>query len=110
MAVKPVIRWTATGLGIAAVLWWAVQGGEYGTTDLLRQHARTEALQQAIDSLQTEVDSLDAYRTALKTDRAVQERVAREEFGMIRTGELLYRVDPERAEAPDAPPAITARR
>ncbi len=105
MTMKPAIRWTAAGLGIAAVLWWAVQGGEYGTTDLLRQHARKDALQHATDSLRAEVDSLEAYRVALESDRTVQERVAREEFGMIRDGEILYRLDPE---APDAPEAAAA--
>ena len=69
---------------------FAVQGGEYGTMDLFRQGARREALQATVDSLQRQVDSLRAYRASVETDPAVQERLAREQFGMIRRGELLY--------------------
>lgn len=79
-------------------LYFAVQGGEYGTTDILRQRNRMAEFRGAIDSLQQSVDSLEALAEALRTDRALQERVAREEFGMIREGEILYRiVDPPRA-------------
>ncbi|HEU4628162.1 MAG TPA: septum formation initiator family protein [Gemmatimonadaceae bacterium] len=83
---------------VAAVVF-AVQGGEYGTSDLFRQHARRTALQAAVDSLQREVDSLRRYRAAIATDPRVQERIAREEFGMIRPGELLYRLVPTASNA-----------
>jgi cell division protein FtsB len=56
----------------------------------------------AIDSLQRAVDSLEAFKEELKTNRALQERIAREEFGMIRDGEILYRfVDPVVEGEPD---------
>jgi cell division protein FtsB len=76
---------------VLAAVVWAVQGGEYGTTDLFRQRARRAALEAAVDSLRRQVDSLERYKRAIETDPAVQERIAREEFGMIRPGELLYR-------------------
>jgi cell division protein FtsB len=45
-----------------------------------------------VDSLRHEVDSLTALRRAVATDPALQERIAREEFGMVRGDkELLYR-------------------
>ena len=87
---------------IVAVLF-AVQGGEYGTSDLFRQRSRRAALMAAVDSLQREVDSLRAYQEALATDPVVQERVAREEFGMIRDGERLYRFAEPSDETPVAP-------
>ena len=40
------------------------------------------------------VDSLQRSADALEHDLRVQERVARERFGMIRRGELLYRLVP----------------
>jgi len=40
------------------------------------------------------VDSLQREATAIERDLRVQERVARERFGMIRRGELLYRLVP----------------
>jgi cell division protein FtsB len=49
-----------------------------------------------IDSLQRDVDSLKTLRRLIETDPATQERIAREEFGMVREKELLFRfLDPE---------------
>jgi len=84
-------RIAVTGVAVAA-LAFAVQGGEYGTTDLLRQKQRKARLLGSIDSLQHVVDSLKRYKHRLQTDPALQERIAREEFGMVRGDkELLYR-------------------
>ena len=80
------------GAAVLAALVFAVQGGEYGTRDLLRQRARRARLVGAIDSLQHVVDSLKQYKHRLDTDPALQERIAREEFGLVRgEKELLYR-------------------
>jgi cell division protein FtsB len=77
---------------LIAVIIFAVQGGEYSTTDLFHQWARKRQLSASIDSLRREVDSLTAWRRAVATDPAVQERIAREEFGMVRGDrEILYR-------------------
>ena len=44
-----------------------------------------------IDSLDRIVDSLRAYQRSVLRDPAVQERIAREQFGMVRgEKELLY--------------------
>ena len=83
------LGWLA--LIVLAVLF-AVQGGEYGTSDLFQQRTRRARLRAAVDSLRREVDSLAALRRAVATDPALQERIAREEFGMVRgEKELLYR-------------------
>ncbi len=77
---------------VLAALAFAVQGGEYGTTDLWRQKQRKAKLLGSIDSLQQVVDSLKRYKHRLQTDPVLQERIAREEFGMVRGDkELLYR-------------------
>ena len=79
--------------GVVAALVFAVQGGEYGTRDLMRQTARRRALTSAIDSLTRIVDSLKRYKHRVETDPALQERIAREEFGLVRGDkELLYRL------------------
>jgi cell division protein FtsB len=82
---------------ILAAALFAIQGGEYGTSDLVRQRQRHRLLQAQVDSLQREVDSLAAWKHALATDPALQERIAREEFGMVRGDkEVLYRfAEPE---------------
>jgi cell division protein FtsB len=78
--------------GIVAALAFAVQGGEYGTTDLWRQKQRRARLLKTTDSLVRVVDSLKRYKRRLETDAALQERIAREEFGLVRGNkELLYR-------------------
>jgi len=75
-----------------AALAFAIQGGEYGTSDLYRQRLRRQALLARIDSLQRMVDSLGREKRSIESDPAVQERIAREEFGMVRgQKEMLYR-------------------
>ncbi len=96
----------------ALALLWALQGGEYGTTDLFRQRARHAAFRADIDSLERHVDSLRRYKRALQNDPALQERIAREEFGMVRGDrELLYRfAEPGVAAARDSTGPGTTRR
>jgi cell division protein FtsB len=84
---------------VAAVGYFAIQGGEYSTTALIKQRTRERMLRAAIDSLTRSVDSLRVYRRRLQEDPALQERVAREQFGMVRGDkEILYRfIDTTRA-------------
>jgi enolase len=90
-----------------AVLYFAVEGGEYGTSDLLTQRSREHTARRQVDSLKVIVDSLLAYRKAVQTDPLVQERIAREEFGMVRGDrEVLYRFVEDQ---PGAAPGDTAR-
>jgi cell division protein FtsB len=77
---------------IVVALFFAVQGGEYSTRDLYMLHTRTQTLTREVDSLQRQVDSLGRYLKLVKSDSATQERIAREEFGMVRGDkEILYR-------------------
>ena len=98
---KPVrdARWWAlrglTAAAAGAVTWFAVQGGEYGTLDLVRQYRQRTALERRVSALAREVDSLEAAKRRVLTDAATRERIAREEFGMVRgERELLYRFAP----------------
>ena len=77
---------------ITGAIAFAVEGGEYGTSDLLEQRTRERRLRQELDSLSRIVDSLTRYRRRVETDPKLQERIAREEFGFVRGNkELLYR-------------------
>ena len=77
---------------VVGAVVFAIQGGEYGTWDLVRQRSKRERLAARIDSLTRIVDSLEQRKRAIRTDPAVQERIAREEFGMVKGDkELLYR-------------------
>ena len=81
----------------------AVAGGEYSTVDILRQRGQQRRLRGEIDSLTRLVDSLKAHKQRVLTDPRTQERIAREEFGMVRGKELLYRI----AEPADPTPTRT---
>ena len=86
----------------ARILFWllllgaiafALQGGEYSTVDLWRQRQFKQRLAGQTDSLAHEVDSLRREAKAVLTDRATQERIAREQYGMVRGDkEILYRL------------------
>jgi cell division protein FtsB len=83
---------------IAIALYFAVQGGEYSTWDLYVLQRRTGTLTRQVDSLQHQVDSLGHFLGLVKSDSATMERIAREEFGMVRGDkEILYRF----GESPD---------
>ncbi len=95
------------GLVAAAVLAaLAFQAGEYGTLDWLKLRHQLAQERQAVRALELELDSLERLAHALETDPVAQERAAREQFGMIRKGELLYRIVPplEVGPSPGTPP------
>ena len=79
----------AVGLALFAVL-----GGEYSILDWLTLRSAVAEQRAALAELQTEIDSLTKLVRELETSAAAQERAAREEFGMIKDGELLYRLVP----------------
>jgi cell division protein FtsB len=81
---------------IVFAVYFALQGGEYSTWDLFRQRNREQMLTEMVDSLQRDLDSLKTLKRQIETDPATQERIARENFGMVRDKELLFRfIDPD---------------
>ena len=79
-------------LGLVA---FALLAGEYSTFDWLTLRRQVRAEQAAVQELEAEVDSLERVLREFETNPAEQERVARENFGMIRDGEVLYRLVPK---------------
>lgn len=89
------VKRVLVALGVLAAVVFAVQGGEYGTRDLMRLKTRRASLLATNDSLSRVIDSLKRYKRRIETDPALQERIAREEFGLVRGDkELLYRLTP----------------
>ena len=86
-------RWAAIAAG-ALLGWVVVFGGEYSTADWLTLVRQVHTERRALRDLHVTLDSLVRLAHALETDPSAQERAARERFGMIRTGELLYRLVP----------------
>jgi cell division protein FtsB len=92
----PTLKQLLTRLAIVFAVYFAFQGGEYSTWDLYRQQQRAEMLTHAIDSVKRDVDSLASLKRNIQSDPATQERIAREDFGMVRNKELLFRfLDPD---------------
>ncbi len=86
-------RWLSA-LGVVGLALFALLGGEYSTFDWLRLRAQAREEQTAVRQLAAEVDSLERVLREFEGSAGEQERVAREHFGMIREGEVLYRLVP----------------
>jgi cell division protein FtsB len=82
------------GLLVFGMVLFALFGGDYGTHHLLAMNRQVRDERARISALRHQVDSLARVLHALKTDAATQERAARELYGMIQPGEVLYQVVP----------------
>ncbi len=82
---------------VAGVVVFALQAGEYSTPQWLELRRKEKAERAQLDSLTREVDSLARIRRLVENDPAWQERIAREQYGMLRKGETEFTVvRPER--------------
>jgi cell division protein FtsB len=84
-------RWIAAALVIFLLLWIAF----FDSHSLIRRyrwHAEYERLQQENQRLQRETERLRQELAEPLTDERIEE-IAREEYGMIRPGETVYRVE-----------------
>ena len=86
------------GLLLLAV-YYALFGGEYSVFELRRARAELLAERGELERLRHENDSLRAWADSLRTDSATLERLAREQFGMVRAGETLYRIVGDSADS-----------
>ncbi len=89
------MRWGRLFAGLLVVggIAFGAFGGEYSTLNWWQLKRQVREQENAIVALRVEIDSLEVWATALETDSATQEKVAREKFGMIRDGEMLYQVE-----------------
>jgi cell division protein FtsB len=79
--------------------YYAVFGGEYSLFEL--RSARTAVVEEGarLAERRRVIDSLEARADSLETDSVTLERIAREQFGMIKPGETLYRFADEDSSA-----------
>lgn len=89
-------RWLALVVVLLALVFGLV-GGEYSTWDVRKLNRDAEAERDSVAVLTQVVDSLGRELKAIQTDPAVQERIAREQWGMLREGEFVYRIQREGA-------------
>lgn len=71
--------------------------GPYGFLSMRRSQHEIEKLRQEIDQLDKENEQLTGEIRALQSDPAAIEKVAREDMGLARPGEMIFRL-------PDDPP------
>jgi cell division protein FtsB len=88
------------GLVLVAA-YYALFGGEYSLLEL--RSARGAVLVERVElaRLEQQIDSLGAWADSLRTDPVTLERIAREQFGLIREGETLYRFAVPTEPAPE---------
>ena len=71
-----------------------------GAEDLGRVEREHQALQRSNERLRGEIGALRAEVTALKRDPAEVARIAREDLGLIRPGEVVFEVQQPVANHP----------
>ena len=76
---------------IGLSLYFALFGGEYSFFEVRRVRSERVELESRLAELERANDSLRTWAEALEADSATIERLARERYGMIRPGEVLYR-------------------
>ena len=101
-------RWVVPAV-IGLAFYFALFGGEYSLLEMraIRAAAREDAAE--LDELKSRIDSLSAWADSLESDSAALERVARERYGMIRDGEVLYRFANPDSTVADSVPAGDSR-
>lgn len=87
---KKMKTWALIAIAALAV-YFAAFGGEYTLPELRALDRSAESLEEEIVALRAAADSLQDFATRLERDPRTLERVARERYGMIREGEILYR-------------------
>ena len=86
---------------VALAVYFALFGGQYSLFEVrdARQATTLEAAQ--LEEVRQATDSLRARADSLENHPATLERLARERFGMIRPGEVLYRFAEPLPQEPD---------
>lgn len=86
-------RWVILALVVAGVVF-ALQAGEYSTPQWLSMRAREKETRARVAALTREVDSLARFKKLVETDPVTQERIAREQYGMLGKGEIEFTLLP----------------
>jgi cell division protein FtsB len=81
--------------------------GTHGLIAMRRSQQEARAVQHEIDQINEENRQLEERVKALKTDPEAIERIAREEMGLARPGEYIFKLQPKTGTE-TAAPALTA--
>jgi len=86
------VRW-AIGLLLGGMLVWVAFFDSHSLWQRYRWHQELEATTQENADLRSKIERLRSQLDRPLSDSVV-ERIAREEYGMKRPGETIYRVEP----------------
>ncbi len=92
------LRWKKSflvGLLVAFLAIWFLFLDTYSLYTRYELHQRKVELERKTDELREEIDLLEVKIEEIETDPSVLERIAREEYGMRKPGETVYRVEEE---------------
>jgi cell division protein FtsB len=94
-------RWRAVvaAVGLVALAAYLI-GGDDGFYSLVDRRRELRQLEARVDTLAAQNDSLKQVLWRLENDLEYVEKVAREEYGMSRQGEHVYRLYSPQREAP----------
>lgn len=93
---------------VAAVLFLVVLLGTVGARswrDLDRSRDRQTELQEKIEETEARIDALDRRIRRLRSDPLLVERLAREELGLVRDGDVVFLL-PREAPRPRTDPPL----
>ena len=77
--------------------------GSHGFLAMRRNQKQIEQLRGEIERLNKENHELADHVNALRTDPKTIERIAREEMGLARPGEMIFKLPPPATEKPGQP-------
>jgi len=79
--------------------------GNHGVLAMRRSQQEAREVQRQIDQMNEENRQLEAKVKALKTDPQAIERIAREEMGLARPGEYIFKIQPKPDDDTTATPS-----
>jgi cell division protein FtsB len=85
-----ILGWTVAVWFVSGILF-----GDSGLVSILRMRSMRRSLEGEIQALEEVRGGTEEWRDDLKNDPETIEKLAREEYGMIKDGEITYRVKHE---------------
>ena len=77
---------------IGLAVYFAILGGQYSSLDVRRIKKEHDENAELLMELTRSNDSLRAWADSVESDSATIEQLSRELYGMIRDGEIIYRI------------------
>lgn len=92
----------AVAVGVVALILFVVAAvyGDHGLVHLLRMQAEQRELERKVFELQQRNEHLRQQIRRLESDDWYLEKLAREQLGLVKKGEIIYRSAPTPAAVP----------